>query len=225
MESVTVFVEIGKKKTFVGALDWPGWCRSGRDENTALQALIDYGPRYAQVLQPAKFDFLIPHDPSDLVVVERQAGNATTDFGAPAILLDADRGSINPKDFECFISLLSTCWQAFDLAVKHAANRELRKGPRGGGRDLEEIMRHVLEADHAYLKRLAWKSTIEAEQNLEDQLQQTREEILKALQAAARVELPDQGPRGGVVWPLRFFVRRVAWHVLDHAWEIEDRME
>jgi hypothetical protein len=225
VKSINVFVEIGKKKTFAGALEWPGWCRSSRDENAALQALIEYGSRYAQVLQPTKFDFQIPQYPSDLLVVERQVGNATTDFGAPAILWEADRGSIDPKDFGRFISLLSACWQAFDLAVKQAANRELRKGPRGGGRDLDTILRHVLEAEREYLKRLAWKPKKEVGGNFMEQLEQTRQEILNALEVAAKGELPAHGPRGGVVWPLRFFVRRVAWHVLDHAWEIEDRME
>ena len=34
---------------------------------------------------------------------------------------------------------------------------------------------------------------------------------------------PKSGPRGGKIWSPRFFVRYVAWHTLDHAWEIEDR--
>ena len=34
---------------------------------------------------------------------------------------------------------------------------------------------------------------------------------------------PPPGPRGGKRWLPRYFVRRVGWHVLDHALEIEDR--
>ena len=26
-------------------------------------------------------------------------------------------------------------------------------------------------------------------------------------------------------WPVRYAARRIAWHVLDHAWEIEDKSE
>jgi hypothetical protein len=37
-------------------------------------------------------------------------------------------------------------------------------------------------------------------------------------------ELPDFGPRGGERWPALFAIRRSAWHALDHAWEIEDRL-
>jgi hypothetical protein len=39
-----------------------------------------------------------------------------------------------------------------------------------------------------------------------------------------RGELAERGPRGGIRWPARYYVRRAAWHVLDHAWEIEDRL-
>jgi len=87
MNSIEVFVEIGKKWVFAGAVDWPGWCQSGRDEKTALQALIDYGPRYAQVLHSKEIEFQVPTNVSGLIVTERRDGNTTTDFGAPGVML------------------------------------------------------------------------------------------------------------------------------------------
>jgi hypothetical protein len=30
-----------------GEVNWPGWCRSGRDEDSALNALFEYGLRFA----------------------------------------------------------------------------------------------------------------------------------------------------------------------------------
>ena len=51
---ISIYLEIGQKKTFACAIDWPGWSRAGRDESSALQALLDSAPRYAQVLTPAK---------------------------------------------------------------------------------------------------------------------------------------------------------------------------
>jgi hypothetical protein len=224
MNSIKVFAEIGKKRVFVGAVDWPGWCRSGRDENTALQALIDYGPRYAQVLQSREIEFQVLTDESDLIVTERHDGNATTDFGAPAIMLDADREPIDRMEFERLQTLLLACWQAFDSAVRRAEGRELRKGPRGGGRDLEKVLYHVLEADQGYLARLAWKHKREGGKDPVEELSRTRQAILNALEAAINGDLPEQGPRGGIIWPARYFIRRVAWHVLDHAWEIDDRI-
>ncbi len=119
---------------------------------------------------------------------------------------------------------MKACWQAFDEAVRQAAGKELRKGPRGGGRHTEAIIEHVLGAESGYLSAVGWKHRQDDEASLTEQLTQTRQAILKALAAATRGEIPEQGPRGGLRWTPRYFVRRVAWHVLDHAWEIEDRL-
>jgi len=87
---IAVYLEIGQTRTFAVALDWPGWCRSGRDEASALQALCDYGPRYARALQTTRLPFRAPSEASALVVVERLTGNATTNFGAPNLALSRD---------------------------------------------------------------------------------------------------------------------------------------
>jgi hypothetical protein len=87
MNSIKVFIETGKKKVFVGAVNWPGWCRGARDEKSAHQALFDYGPRYARVLHSREIEFQAPTDVSDFFVTEQHVGNSTTDFGAPAIVL------------------------------------------------------------------------------------------------------------------------------------------
>lgn len=224
MNSIEVVIEIGKKRTFASALDWPGWSRGGRDEESALQALVDYGPRYAQVLKHTELDFQPPSEPSVFVVIERLKGNATTDFGAPGIIANAEKGSIDYTEFERLSALLKACWDAFDSAARQATGKELRKGPRGGGRDLEKILEHVIGAEQGYLRSLAWKPQQASEMNSDEELRQTREAILSALEIAAKGELPKQGPRGGKLWPPRYFVRRLAWHVLDHVWEIEDRI-
>lgn len=107
--------------------------------------------------------------------------------------------------------------------MEAAAGRELRKGPRGGGRDIEKIIEHVLEADKNYLSKLGWKLKLEPAADSHEKLALTRQAALDGLAAASRGELPSHGPRGGARWTPRYFVRRAAWHVLDHAWEIEDR--
>ena len=128
MNSIRVFVEIGKKKVFAGAVDWPGWCRSGPDEESALLALIDYGPRYAQVLQSKEIDFKAPTDTPDLIVVERHDGNTTTDFGAPSIMLEDDREPLDRMEFERLQTLLVACWGAFDR--QSIAKRPARRWER-----------------------------------------------------------------------------------------------
>jgi hypothetical protein len=224
LNTIQVYLEIGKKRSFAAAIDWPGWCRSGRDEASALGALFDYGPRYAQVVQAAHIEFQAPVDPSTWVVVERLEGNTTTDFGAPAMAPSSDRQPVDHAEFQRFRTLLKAYWGAFDAAVLRASGKELRKGPRGGGRDLEKIVHHVLDADAGYLSRLAWKLKKGEGENLSQELGRTRQAILDALAAAVRGEVPERGPRGGLLWTPRYFVRRVAWHVLDHLWEIQDRV-
>jgi hypothetical protein len=221
---IDVYLEIGQKRTFAGAVDWPGWCRGARDEAGALQALFDYGQRYDQVLRSARLGFQAPADTSAFTVVERLEGNATTDFGAPSIAPASDTKPVDDAELERLQKLLKACWQAFDAAVQTATGKELRKGPRGGGRDLEGITRHVLGAEAGYLSGLGWKVKQGEAEELSEELARTREAVLNALASAAHGEIPARGPRGGVRWTPRYFVRRAAWHVLDHIWEIEDRL-
>ena len=221
--SIVVYLEIGKKRTVVGALDWPGWCRIGRDEAGALQALVAAGPRYAGALHAAGIPFHAPVDAAAFAVVERLAGSATTDFGVPDVAPSSDARPVDDADLRRFEALLQACWGAFDRAVEAASGEELRKGPRGGGRDLDGIIRHVLGAEASYVARLARKVEQREAEAVRAALGRTRRAVLEALGAAARGEVPARGPRGGVIWSPRYFVRRVAWHVLDHAWELEDR--
>ena len=225
LKRIDVYLEIGEKRTFAGALDWPGWCRSGRDEESALQALFDYGPRYARVVRASKLGFQAPADLSTLAVVERLKGNATTDFGAPGIAPAADSRPVNSEELHAFEKLLNACWRTFDRSVETASGRSLTTGPRGGGRQLEGIIEHILGSDAGYVNQVGWKFRQAEKDELDQQLERTRQAIFKALRASAQGEIPTKGPRGGVRWSARYFVRRIAWHSLDHAWEIEDRLD
>lgn len=215
-----VYLEIGKKRTFAGVIKWPGWCRSGRDEEAALQALLDYGPRYQRVLQTTSLAFQPPVDVSAFSIIERLEGDATTDFGAPGAIPAADQEQFGNAERRRTQTVLEACWQTFDAAVKMATGKELRKGPRGGGRDLDKMIQHVADVEIAYLRQLGRKY----KKGTNEEPDAIRQAVLEALVAAADGEIPARGPRGGVRWPPRYFVRRLAWHVLDHAWEIEDRI-
>lgn len=227
---IDVYLERGQKRTFVGALDWPGWCRSGRDEPAALQALLEYGPRYARVLQGTRLGFQAPTAATAFKVIERLRGNTTTDFGSPEAAPSQDTQPVDADELRRFQKLLKACWKAFDAAAQTATGKELRKGPRGGGRELEKIIQHVFEADGAYLSmlgrppRLAPAGRGKLEPSQANDLSEIRESILEALASVVEHGGPERGPRGGIRWKPRYFVRRVAWHVLDHAWEIEDRV-
>lgn len=224
-ESTKVYLEIGKKRVFAGAIDWPGWCRSSQDEESALQALVEYGPRYARILRTTSLEFKPPDEPSAFSIVERLEGNATTDFGAPAIAPAFDKQPVDERDLQRFESILKACWKTFDAAIKSAQGKELQKGPRGGGRELEGVIQHVFEADGGYLSSLGWKIKKDDVADINQALKIRRKEILEGLSASIQGGIPARGPRGGLRWSPRYYVRRAAWHVVDHIWEIEDRIK
>jgi hypothetical protein len=218
-----VYLEVGAKRVFAGALDWPGWCRSGRDQEHALQALIDYAKRYAASMGAAARGFKAPTDTSELRVAERVKGNATTDFGVPAIAPKSDTRAVSPAEARRLASLLKASWSKFDRAADAASGVRLRKGPRGGGRTLDAVVRHVLEADGAYLYRLGGKHQKPNQSGTRAEMSALRKEIMDLLAARSRGETPSMGRRTAPLWTPRYFVRRAVWHALDHAWEIEDR--
>lgn len=219
---VRVAIEKGAKRCFAVALDWPGWSRSGKDETSALQALVESGTRFATVVSKARLGFKAPKGVSDLDVVERLKGNATTDFGAPGVPPKADSKPMSDADLKRHRAIFDACWRAFDRAVEGARGKTLRSGPRGGGRALAKIVQHVLEADSGYLGGLGWKHKLDG--TSPKAITALHEAMLEGLAASARGDIPAVGPRGGKRWTPRFFVRRSAWHVLDHTWEIEDRV-
>jgi hypothetical protein len=222
---MNIFLEIGKKRTFACALEWPGWSRSGHDEPSALQALLDYTPRYARAVASTGMGFIAPQDVSAFTIIERLEGNAGTDFGAPSTPPAADANSVTETDVERLQALLQAIWGTFDSIVLAAEGRELRVGPRGGGRSLDKILSHVLEAEMAYLNRLGGNfKPQDSRAGPRLLFPVLRQAILETLGPAARGELPQVGPRGGKRWTARFYVRYAAWHLLDHAWEIEDRI-
>jgi plasmid stabilization system protein ParE len=215
MATVPVYLEIGEKRVFASALEWPGWTRSARDEQRALETLAAYAPRYAAVPRAARIAFAIDAQPS-FKVVERVKGNATTDFGAPGIHASSDTKSLMPSEAERICALLAASWKVFDAAVAKAP-AELRKGPRGGGRDRDKIADHIIDAESAYTPKLGLKLETPGRDD-KAAVQATRKAILDAIRASAG------GPQTGEKrWPPRYVARRMAWHLLDHTWEIEDR--
>jgi hypothetical protein len=208
-----IYLEVGDKRVFASALDWPGWTRSGKDEHLAIEALLAYRPRYAVVPKTAHIAFPTT---TQLKVVERVKGNATTDFGAPGIPASSDARPLWATEAERICELLAASWKVFDAVVAKAP-AELRKGPRGGGRDRDKIADHIIDAESAYTPRLGLKLKT-PERSDRPAVQATRKAILEAIRASAG------GPQVAEKrWPPRYVARRMAWHLLDHAWEIEDR--
>jgi hypothetical protein len=209
-----VVVETGTNKVFASALDWPGWSRAARDEPAALKALADYAPRFAPVAAAAGVRFPA-RAASSFEVVEHVPGSATTDFGAPGSIAQIEHVDLTPAEARRRAGLVRAAWSVFDGVVA-AAPPALRKGPRGGGRDRDAIAQHVCNAEAAYARKLGLRLR-EPDASDAAALDAFREALGEALRDARR---EPAGPKG---WPVTYAARRIAWHVLDHAWEMEDR--
>ena len=83
-----IYLEVGKKKVFASALNWPGWTRSGKTEDDALDTLFAYGSRYATVV--TRLGYVPPKSTSAFTIDERVKGDAGTDFGVPGIPVSKD---------------------------------------------------------------------------------------------------------------------------------------
>ena len=97
-KAIPVYVEAGDKKVFACSIDFPGWCRSARTEELALEALAAYAPRYAEVAGRARAAFPAPARAGErFEVVERVKGKGATDFGIPHEIPGADAAPLTAR--------------------------------------------------------------------------------------------------------------------------------
>ena len=212
--TISVTVETGAKKCFASALDWPGWSRSGRTEEAALAALADYATRYALVAKEAG----APFEPGDYDVTEHTGGGSGTDFGVPSSITDLDHRALDTAEAERQARLVEAAWLVLDR-IAATAPAELRKGPRGGGRDRDKMLAHVFESDWYYAREIGIRVPQPAATD-RAAIDAMRTAMLDGLRQPS-----DGSPLVGRKWTPRYAARRVAWHSLDHAWEMEDRSD
>jgi hypothetical protein len=207
-----VYLEHGPKRVFACAVDWPGWCRVGKSEEDALGALMDYVPRYRVVAERAGLAF----EPGDPDVEEQVKGSGTTDFGAPGAIPKLDSERMDAEEAERQVALMRAAWAVFADVAKEAPE-ELRKGPRGGGRDRDKMVAHVIEAERSYARSIGVRHRPFAFDDAAA-LAALHEDI-----AGVLAKPTDGGPLTPRGWPARYAIRRITWHVIDHLWEMEDR--
>ena len=215
-ERLALAVEAGTKKVFASALEWPGWSRAGKTEELAVESLLAYAPRYEPVAREAGLTF---PESFEAAVTERSRGGSGTDFGVPSTLTHAaDARPVDAAEAARLASIVEAAWSTLER-VAAGAPAELRKGPRGGGRDRDKMVGHVIEADWYYARELGLHLK---QPKLDDPpaVEAMRRDMLTVLRQ------PSDGlPIAGRKWPQRYAARRIAWHALDHAWEMEDRSE
>jgi hypothetical protein len=217
-EAIRVMVERGSKKpvAVAVALDWPGWNRSGTSEAEALKVLDAYRPRYAKIAKLAGLakEFRAA---GELSVVERLKGSGMTDFYALSYRsAGSEHEPISDAACERKIALLRASWTYFD-SVASRVSAELRKGPRGGGRDRDKIIRHANGAEiHEFARKVGVNTPLDARE---------RPAELRVHREAFCAAIRDYNARGAPArtWTVQFVIRHAAYHMLDHAWEMEDR--
>jgi hypothetical protein len=216
-DALRVILELGKKRRVVaGAMDWPGLDRWGTSEDDAIQKLTAYLPRYAGVAARAGLtgEFAMARA---IEVVERVPGSSSTDFwGIAHVPSQIEREVLPPADLGRRLDLLRACWATFDDVAARVSG-ELRPGSRSAGRSRDQIIRHVMLNEPDQFSRKVEVRTPFDVVLTPDGLAAHRAAYLDAIGAYNAAGRPARS------WPIQFLVRRTAHHVMDHAWEMEDR--
>jgi hypothetical protein len=216
-EELRLILEVGKKRRVVaGAMDWPGLDRWGTSEDDAIEKLLSYVPRYAGVAERAGLGKAFARARA-VEVVERVPGSSSTDFwGIAHVPSQIEAEVLSPAELERRLDLLRAGWAYFD-DVAGRVSRELRPGSRSAGRSREQIIRHVYANEPEQFSRKVEVRTEREVVLTPNGLDAHRQEYLDAIRTCNADGKPAR------TWPIQFLVRRTGHHVMDHAWEMEDR--
>jgi hypothetical protein len=214
--NIRVVLETGKQKAFASALDWPGWSRAGKKTtDAAIDELLAYRTRYNKVLRLAGIAS-IPDPGGHVDVVDTVEGTGVTDFGVPEAVHAVEREPMDDDECTRQLAVLQAIWRYFDN-VTDEVSPELRKGPRGGGRNRDKMVEHVILADRSYARKIGVR-TPPFDPFDTDAVRAHREAVFAAIP-----DLRDGSTPVNNGWPVRYAIRRMAWHALDHAWEMQDK--
>jgi hypothetical protein len=214
---IRVTIENGPKGKKVAAVapDWPGLERGATTREAAIERLLSYVPRYAAVAKLAGMEQAFANITA-AEVIEQYQGTGSTDFwGISFAFSSIDQQALSGDALERELSLMQACWAFFD-EVSSRVSAEMQRGPRGGGRDRDQMIRHTFAAELDWARKLDIRTPLEA--MLTDE---GRNAHCDAYCNTIRV-LHSQGKMART-WPLRYLIRHTAFHTLDHAWEMEDK--
>ena len=206
------------KRSVAFSLDWPGWSRGAKTPELALETLESYRERYRPIAGLAGMspEFAAA---GPLEVVEDKVGTGSTDFwGISFSPSTTERGPLGEAELDRGITLLRACWAFFD-GVAARVSPEMQRGPRGGGRDRDQIIRHAIRTESEDFAKQVGLRIPERAALTPDGLRQHRETYVAAMRAYNAGEVA----RRMRSWTLPFLIRHSAFHTLDHAWEMEDK--
>jgi hypothetical protein len=217
VDDMRVMLEIGPngKKVVAVAPDWPGLERGAKTGEAAIEALLSYLPRYETVAKLAGLDAEFAAI-TTVDVVEQYPGTGSTDFwGISFAFSGIDRQDMSSEELDRELKLMKACWTFFD-DVRSRVSAEMQRGPRGGGRDRDQIVRHTVAAERDWSKKLGML-TPEGVTMTDEGLKVHRDTYSNAIR-----KFHSQGKMARS-WPLRYLIRHTAYHTLNHAWEMEDK--
>ncbi len=205
------------KKVVAFAVDWPGWSRGAKTADLAVATLESYRERYRPVAVVAglaqEFDAAGAFD-----IVEDRVGPGSTDFWgisfAPSSL---ELGPMSEQELDRKIGLLRASWSYFD-GVAGRVSAEMRRGPRGGGRDRDQIVSHATRTESEYFAKRVGLRVPERAVLTPEGLSGHRETYMATIRAYNAGEGKPMKS-----WTLPFLIRHSAFHMMDHAWEMEDK--
>ena len=215
-----IYLETSASWSYAVAIEWPGWARHAKGTADPIEALLGCGDRYGAALAAAGIEFTTP---SELEVTDDFEGDSGTEWGVLSIVTQADHRTLDPAEAQRQVAILHAGWQAFDRAVAGAEGHELRKGPRGGGRDVPRIIDHCLKANQVYLSKLGARKPKVPSDDWHEIETAMRDRAVETFFDRAEGRPVREPSRTRELWPPRWFVRYAAWHALVHAWDIEDR--
>jgi hypothetical protein len=216
-DEIRVKLEIGPKgkKVVAVAPDWPGLERGAKTGEAATERLRSYLPRYAEVAKLAGMETEFAAIAS-VDVVEQYPGTGSTDFwGISFAFSGIDRQDMSSEELDRELMLMQACWAFFD-EVRSRVSAEMQKGPRGGGRDRDHIVRHTVGTEQDWAKKLG-VLTPEGAMLTDEELRAHRDAYCTAIRS-----FHSQGKMART-WPLRYLIRHTAYHTMDHAWKMEDK--
>lgn len=215
-------IERGPKgKRFVAyAIDWPGLERNGKTVVEAFEKMDAYRQRYRVIAERAGYLAAYEKVPPAKIVQDYEGTGSTDFWGISFAHGPNDHEPLSDSDLEQQLSLLNACWDEFD-DIGERVSPEMQRGPRGGGRNRDEIVSHLVYAELTWLKKLdirpEFKEILPFEQR-----KIHHQGVIDELRRRHQEGLPVKA-KGGPPWKVRFTIRHLAYHVMDHAWEMEDK--
>ena len=212
---IQIVIERGNKKAVAYAPSWPGWTRGASSIEAAIERLASYADRYRGVADLAGLSREFPSTPA-FDIVEEVPGRGMTDFwGISFVASTGEQGQMSDSECERKLAILRACWTYLDQ-VAAGVSAELKKGPRGGGRDRDQVLSHMFGNERDWA-RMVGVDTPENAILTKKGIAAHREAYVRAIR-----EYNSAG-KSARRWRLQFLLRHTAYHVMDHAWEMEDK--